>query len=526
MGMMIKKIFTLNIVLIMALLTPGLISPAQATAFGDPASRTSSQGAAGDLAPVQAQLDGGQITIGATAQVVVLFRNESGRPITTGAIQLYPSSTVSGSVSLNQCSQEPLESGAQCAVGVSVKGLSAGAWRIEMIMRHSGRARLVTTTLSGQVQAGDDQRDRFISDIEAIPNELDFGDLETSQSIVRAVIMRNTTSEPIDINAIYIEAADQSGYSLRTDCNTLQAGQACIVTVTWSPVLQGEATGALLIEHSGPASVASVELTGVFDPENTETAEIFPSAMPGKGLLVSSQDEVDFGGGIETTSAITVSLVNVGDSPLTINEVGLANSDNGLSISQRGCAEGTVLEPIEACPLTLKWSPVREGSIVDDIQVYHDGARGVLVVPVRGTSTDVISQDSKAVRLATGTDTASIGPGSVGSDDVMVFRDVEIDPGSVLDGFIITSHSPNRAIIAGPGGSRIIFDGEEVVIGGFLWEVTIRSSGVQFRTGSDKVLLLFDRSLSSINRVSGQSSSRSSGGGSSNAGSSGTTTSN
>ena len=185
-----------------------------------------------------------------------------------------------------------------------------------------------------------------------------------------------------------------------------------------------------------------------------------------------------------------------------------------MSISKNGCAVDTVLEPVEACPLTLSWSPVREGAILDDVQILHDGARGILVMPVRGTSTGVISQDSKAVRLAGASGTASVAPGDLGDSSLVVIRDNSIDPASVLDGFVVTSHSPRRAIISGPGGSRIVFNGEEVVIGGFLWYANIRSSGVEFRSGDDKVLLLFDRSLSSINRVSTQS------GGSSGTGSS------
>ena len=108
---------------IMALVFVCAAAPAGATsAFNDPSSR-SQGGSAGDLVPDNSIVDGGQITIGATAQVVVLFRNESGRPIEAGAIQLYPSSTVSGKVFLNECSSEPLPSGAVCAVAVSVKGL-------------------------------------------------------------------------------------------------------------------------------------------------------------------------------------------------------------------------------------------------------------------------------------------------------------------------------------------------------------------------------------------------------------------
>ncbi len=206
---------------------------AQQSAFGDPPSRGGTgSGGGGDLVPVQATIDGGQISVGATSQVVVLFRNDSGRPLQAGAIQLYPSSTVSANVALNNCdasdpaNAEGISAGGVCAVSVSVKGLQAGSWRVEMLMRHSGRARLVTATLSGTVTAADTGEKEFISDVEAIPTELDFGDLESAQSVVRGVVLRNITSEPIDINSIYIEAAAQSGYSLRTDCSRLMPGQA------------------------------------------------------------------------------------------------------------------------------------------------------------------------------------------------------------------------------------------------------------------------------------------------------------
>jgi hypothetical protein len=520
----LRKILVLGLALAgMASYAPSALAQ---SAFGDPPTRGGTgQQAVGDLVPVTPNIDGGEISVGSTSQIVVLFRNDSGRPLQTGAIQLYPSSTVTASVALNNCNQEELPASAVCAVSISVKGLQAGSWRVEMLMRHSGRTRLITGTLSGTVSAADAGDKEFISDVEAIPTELDFGDLESAQSVVRGVVLRNITSEPIDINSIYIEAATQSGYSLRTDCSRLMPGQACIVTVTWSPVLEGQASGVLLIEHTGPTSVASVKLDGEYQPNETKEAAAFPRAVPGKGLLVASQERVDFGSSVATTSAITVSLVNIGDAPLTIGDVLMSGGDNGVSISKKGCGAKTVLEPIEACPLTLSWSPVREGSILDDVQITHDGARGVLVLPVRGTSSAIISQDNKAVRIASATSTASLEPGETvapGDREIVLLRDDSVDPASVLDGFVVTSHSEKRAIISGPGGSRIVYDGEEVVIGGFLWNVNIRSSGVEFRSGDDKVLLLFDRSLSSVNRVTGQSGG---GSGSRSSGSSSSSTS-
>ncbi len=56
---------------------------------------------------------------------------------------------------------------------------------------------------------------------------------------------------------------------------------------------------------------------------------------PGRGVLVSSETEVDFGTDINAQSAITVSLVNVGDTVLKMKEIQLAGSDNGLKLLQK-----------------------------------------------------------------------------------------------------------------------------------------------------------------------------------------------
>jgi hypothetical protein len=83
----------------------------------------------------------------------------------------------------------------------------------------------------------------------------------------------------------------------------------------------------------------------------------------------------------------------------------------------------------------------------------------------------------------------------------------EIDVRGVLDGYVITSYSSRRAIVSGPGGSRVVFDGEQTVIGGVLWEIVMRPSAIEFKNGDQKVLLLFDKSLSSVNLLNAQSSS-------------------
>ena len=504
--MMILEFFTKNYksvlagVVLFPLVGFCLINTSHATdALGDPANRSANikGGASAGLSPVNVETKAGDITVGSTTQVVVKFRNDSSQDVRVGNINLYPSSTVGAEVALNECmtAKDPIPVGAECAVVVSVKGLKVGNWRVEMLIRHSGKSKIVTAALLGTIAAGDDKTDVLLSDVEMIPNEVDFGSMTSSRPLVKSVILRNVTSEVINIGKVNIEASAQSGYSLLSDCKKLDAGQACMATITWSPLNSGKSDGVLVVEHDGSTRVSSANLKGDYQPKALEKADIFPDAVPGSGLLVSSQEEIDFES-ITNEASLTVSLVNVGDQEMQITDISLGSSDTGLTIADTGCSKKAVLQPIEACALTLNWAPVRKGEITEDVKISHDGARGILVLPVRGTSDVAVNKDSKAVVVS-------------GLESVQE----EIKPTEkrqALEGFIISSHSKKKAVINGPGGSRVLSQGRDVVLGGIEWNVNIVENGVEFMNGKDRVRLLFDRSLSSAGRATVSSSSNSS----------------
>ena len=310
------------------------------SAFGDPVEQVATGG--GGLSPVEGDLDAGSIPVGSTAQVITRFKNESGRQIEFQDIRLYPSSTVMASIAVNECESEPLESGAECAVIVTVKGLQTGNWRVETLVRHNGRSRLVTNRISGVVESNEETVN-ISRDIEVTPTPVDFGDLTASRPIIRSLTIRNITSGTINISNMFIDAPSQSGYDLRADCKELASGQACIASIMWSPVIEGPSSGFLVIEHDGASAVTNIPMTGQFSPGKAEQADIFPNSMPGRGVLVSSETEIDFGTDINSQSAITVSLVNFGDADLTVNTIQLAGSENGLKLLNNGCKKGMVL---------------------------------------------------------------------------------------------------------------------------------------------------------------------------------------
>jgi len=538
--MSLKAFYTpLNLLMLgMFVCVAFIVSPAMAqhNAFSDPSARDLNTSGI-DLIAVADSVDGGTVPLGATAQVVVRFRNENGTPVETGLIRLYPSSNVSADVTLNQCEDEPLAAGAECAIALSVKGLQPGSWRVEMLMSHSGKARLVTTTLSGTVEQGEGA-DSLGNDVEAIPAVLDFETLNKSQTMVEPIVLRNITSTTVSVEDMYIDASANSGFSMKTECDKLAPGQACIVTIAWSPKLPGPSSGVLVVKHSGPTGLASVAIRGEYEPDSVNEADFFPEAVPGKGLLVSSQTEVDFGTGVDSSSTITVSLVNSGDAALTLRDIRIAGADSGLSLKPGGCKTEMVLSPIEACPLTISWSPTRIGALVDDIQIVHNGVRGILVLPVRGEAEASVSQDQGTVMLSNNAPTSIVGSQNndpsydpqkddegvdtaqqraaaqnrAGVQQAAYSGPTMANPASVLDGLKITSFSPRRAIIAGPGGSRIVFDNEDVVLGGIAWGVNIQRNGIEFSHQGQRVLLLFDRSLSATRSITGSTSSSSSSG--------------
>lgn len=479
-----------------------LSHPASAqNAFSDPGSEVSgSGGPVGGLVAVEPKFEAGTIETGTNNSVIAQFRNESGVEIEFKDVKLFPSSNVSAQIVADQCSAEPLLAGAQCAVVMEVKGLQSGAFRVEVLARHTGRSRLVTAAVSGTVNTTSEDEVKA-TDVEITPNIIDFGTLDQARPIIRSVTLRNITSQEITINDLFVDAPQASGFSLNENCSVLPPGASCIASITWSPIAKGPTSGALVVQHTGSSGVVTANMTGSFLPVQTEVARAFPEPVPGKGLLVASEEEINFGSEVESQSSITVSLVNIGDAPLTLMKLDMSGSEQGLQLVDSGCGEEMTLEPTEACALTISWLPSKAGIVIDDVKVTHTGARGVLVLPVRGESVASVNIDAKPIVSTVETITTDTG-----ATQTVVTQQAASGP-PTLDGYTVTSLAKKTAIINGAGGSRMVRDKQIVRVGGAEWTVSVSPEGVAMISGSTKVLLVFDRSLSAPGTTSANSSS-------------------
>lgn len=499
---------------VMAWMTP--TAYAQYAAFEDP--QAAGQKTSGpDLKPSAENVDGGNLAKGDTSQAITLFKNVTSLPITIKAINLYPSANVTANIGTDNCSKAPVPPSAECAVTTNIVGINDGPYRVEILVDHDGRSRLTKTAITGTVggAVGQNTGTDAVPSLGAMPEEVDFEELETRTPLVRSILLNNSTSTAIEISSVELMADPKTGFSVSAaDCHTVEPGKSCLVTVMWTPYSSGKAEGTILVQHNGPKGITMISVKGEYSPKSTDAAEIFPESVPGKGLIVSDRKEVDFGDEVDGAASITVSLVNSGDAPVKLAAIKLAGSDNGLTLGTDGCLNGTDLEPLEACPLTVNWQPRREGPVIDDIQIRHDGVRGVLIIPVRGEAETPVVSDQSLVSIQTALSTSATAgtgiPRLSGAElqmdkldavdapkDVPVMTTTTVKRSGALsmDGYKVTSHSPTRAVITGPFGRMIVNDGEVQMLGGYPWIVHIVEQGVELIGDTQVVLLVFDKSF-------------------------------
>ena len=520
-----RHIFFCTLMLLAGLAQPAL---AQYSGFDDPGAGGGSAagapaGAAADLIAVNPEQDAGTSSVGGKAKIIALFRNTSRALITVDKIELVPSAGITAEIANNQCANEPLKPGVDCAVTVTVNTTQEGDWRLGLLVNHNGPSKLTTMNIKGMAGNKTTASDKAPSDIEAFPKDIDFGDATGRTTLIRSFALHNTTSAPIEISDIQLVASPQSGFEVSAkECEILQPGQACVATISWKPRQVGKGDGVLIVRHNGPSRVMRVAIEGEFKPSEIKSASRFPDASPGEGLLIADREEVDFGGDVDGAASITVSVVNAGDKPVTLKSVRLAGSDNGLSLASDSCARGRTLAANAACALTINWLPRRVGPVIDDIKIVHDGARGILVLPVRGKAAQPVSNTNLPLitssrrgsanssmaeelagsvpKLTTKLDESVLGsmPSSATSSLGLPVKQKSLagsETTPTLDGYSISSLGPDRAIIAGPKGRLVVMDGEPVMISGAQWIPAVTENGVELIGNQDTVLLAFDQSL-------------------------------
>ena len=213
------------------------------------------------------------------------------------------------------------------------------------------------------------------------PSSLNFGSQAVgTTSPPHILTLSNTGNAPLDISGI----AASGDFGIAQSCVSPLLPEAyCSVPVTFSPTVQGAATGAITISYNAPGSPHTVVLSGI-----------------GLGAVVTlSTTSLDFGNQpLGTTSAPRlVNLSNSGNAPLTISSI----TTSGTYAQSNNCV--SPLAPGASCTISVTFTPPATvaGGQSGTLTIADDASDSPHVVNLSGTGIGpVVSLSSNTLSFA------------------------------------------------------------------------------------------------------------------------------
>jgi hypothetical protein len=214
------------------------------------------------------------------------------------------------------------------------------------------------------------------------PNAHAFGTVVVGSAVAATAQVKNTGQEGVSITGFNLAAP----FSQTNTCpSVLVGGAACNVTVMYAPASTGSHSGALTVTSADPA------VTGVFSASATSVAQT-------TNLTMSSNTK-DFGstdvGGAGAIATLTIT--NSGNSPATVNGIGIAGTEFNQS---NDC--GGALAPNASCTISLVFYPAAYGARSSNLSVYEQASGTLYSVALTGSGNAAVMSASTAA--------ASFGP--------------------------------------------------------------------------------------------------------------------
>jgi len=189
--------------------------------------------------------------------------------------------------------------------------------------------------------------------IEVEPVLIDFGTHLVGGSSDENVTIRNIGGQALGINSINLTGVNASDFSETNNCTTVESGESCTATVTYSATEDGTQLASLVIDSTDQAQPSViVELTGTAVSDDEPEIEVVLKSL-------------NFGTIFEETSATkTIEIKNVGTASLIISGVDLTNTLGGEFSTTESCS---IIAAGSSCSETVTFDAVlgnSTGSVV------------------------------------------------------------------------------------------------------------------------------------------------------------------
>ncbi len=222
----------------------------------------------------------------------------------------------------------------------------------------------------------------------AASTSADFGNVEVGASAQRSFLFTNTGGRTL--TGVYA-AASGAGFSLGTgNCGTqaspitLAVGASCSYAVNYTSSAVGSASGQTRIVSSAVNSPSTLALSAA-------TAATYQAQLSTTTLAFGDRD-------VGTTPALSVNLLNVGNSPLTLQAPALTG--DASYTSQTAC--GATLAAGASCATTVTFTPTTAGDKSASLAFSGNYTNSLPAVTVTGRG----QTNTGALAAASGSSTA------------------------------------------------------------------------------------------------------------------------
>lgn len=205
------------------------------------------------------------------------------------------------------------------------------------------------------------------SNVSISPNSLSFPNQEVgTTSAAQNVTLTNTGSSTLSITSVAVTEAGQGDFAETNNCGTsLGAGRSCTISVTFSPVISGTFSPAIIITDLDPTSPQSVGLSGT---GVAPIARVSPSSLTFAGQLINT-----------ASPAQVVTLTNTGTASLSITAINI----NGPFSETNTCGE--TLGVGANCTVSVTFTPRSSGTSTGSLNFTNNGSPSFEQVTLSGT---------------------------------------------------------------------------------------------------------------------------------------------
>jgi len=214
------------------------------------------------------------------------------------------------------------------------------------------------------------------AEIEVEQTAIDLGTNLLGQSSEETVTIQNVGGAILGVNAISITGADASAFSETNNCTTIDAGESCTATVTYTASEEGAQNASLVINSTDadePSVSVALSGTGAIEDKPEINVDVTP---------------LNFGTIEEGTSATqTILIENVGTAALTISGVVVNNTQGSEFSATENCSS---IAAGSSCSETVTFDAVEGVSAGSVVISSDDEDEATTLVSLAGVGEAVI----------------------------------------------------------------------------------------------------------------------------------------